>query len=1438
MSNPRFARRAFPCFLVALLPCLLRAAEPVSLSDESKPGWGWTLGLGEEFPGAQGSLAVDTETVRNGKACLKLAGDFSKGGNYIQALAPVAGFDVEELSLWIKAPDRDTLTLRVGDDGGRCHQFSLKLRSSPDWQQIAFPLAQFFTNHNVHESVAKYEAWGGKEGGSTIATYIAVLAGPDGQKRAELWFSEPKLYPRSARAATSTTSAVQVMRLDDFSDGEVDWSLNLGQEFPGAQGSLSAEKDQPAVGQSALKLAADFSKGGAYIDAGKDLPQDIQELQAIRCRIMTREATGFGIRLIDSSDQCHQARGPALKPDGNWQDVEILPGKVVGGEHWGGANDGQWHGPAKSVHILIGKDPGKLKQTLLIGDIRLEALVATAVRAASFAQDFESGDALAGWNSSGEVAIDNAVAFKGAHSLLLKRGQEHAEVATVATGPAFAVSPGALLVSGACAAELRSPDFSYNGQVLVEWLGGGGQVLETSEVALGYGQQAWQPFSKQVAVPAGATQARLRIQLNKTDGVFRADDLAAAKVAATERKSDRIDRITYTSAQLGNLILPKDKRVFTATVHVLKPLPPEQRGMTWYLRDYWGAELTRPASVQLAKGERSGNRGTWKADIDLAGIPLDIGRYYELVTSIAQPGAEPFVDNTSFAILSEAETKKHKREDVPFTSRNWDNRLSEYFHFSERLGIRVCGLWGDARIDLCEELGLHSLSGVGTNAIENHNGDWQKITPDVLRQQVRDLIAKCGKRGLRYISLGNEPPPNEERARECVPAYKAVYEEVKKIDPTIQVIGTSVGPVEAYFKAGFGPYQDVYDFHDYTDHHAVRAAFTAYKVLFAKYGNAKPIVSTEIGLNSQGLPRLAISNILVKSLTTFFACGGLHVSWFDMMYPDPEGKSVGTNGDSMNVFNCRYASYSPRLDAVAYYHMVNGICVKKCAGEKTYDPDIQATLFKDTDGGRLLVLWKEKGRRDVFVPLPGTGAVRVVRMDGGSVDLDAGKEGLTLEVDENPLLLQWKSGAGSLPDALGEPAAMLAAIPEGVVKGGSADLTFALAGISADAMTLTVPPGWSARKGADGKSDGKPTTTWTVTAPDDTAAREGRVAVSLGKAGELWFGLPVTGRMSVRLLPTVALADGKAGLRMLVRNNGREKQTVDARFTLVGEFAMAKGTFVVTQPAATKTFFAAVADAKIEVDSGAEKEFAVPLAGVDPQTLYRVQATVTDAMGRAVTRERLVAGFAGVPRAKAAIAVDGNLKEADWQRSPVLQIAEARQFSGFGETRVWRGAKDLGAELRLLWDDQNLYLAVQVADDVFRNEKQDGDIWAGDGIQFLVDPCRESPEKIGKYDYGAAQGSKGTQVWCFGSADAGAPAGEVAAIKLAIKPSGTAGARLYELAIPWSRLAPFQPGMGRDLGLSLILNDDDGQGRDSFMGWFSGVHSKEVDMVGDVILGE
>ena len=425
---------------------------------------------------------------------------------------------------------------------------------------------------------------------------------------------------------------------------------------------------------------------------------------------------------------------------------------------------------------------------------------------------------------------------------------------------------------------------------------------------------------------------------------------------------------------------------------------------------------------------------------------LETGRYYELHADIAREGDEPFHNYTSLAILPPAATKKYKPEEIPFTSRSWDNRIGECFYLSDRLGVRICGIWGGwssdppykpyaPAIELCEKLDMGVLTGAASAAIEHHDAGWEKYDEKALRQGVRNWIAKYGKVRPLMISLGNEPPLNAERVRPNVAAYKLIYEEVKKIDPSIIVIASSMGPIEEYFQNGFQNYCDVVDFHAYEDWSAIPGTFKTYDRLFAKYGGKKPIWSTEIGLNSQGMVRQAVAATLVKKLTLFFACGGQNISWFDLLYPDNDAKLAGTSSEAHNIFDARYCRYCPKLDAVAYYNMINGLCIKKFVAQKSYEGGTSAFLFRDRDNRCLEVLWKDKGRADILLPMPSAGKVTLIDIDGRRSELDARGKGLTLTVTEDPVLLLYESGAGQLPDRLEAPQVEITSLPEGLIKG-------------------------------------------------------------------------------------------------------------------------------------------------------------------------------------------------------------------------------------------------------------------------------------------------------------------------------------------------------------------------------------------------------------------
>jgi hypothetical protein len=1432
------------------------------LAGPAAENFGWTFDNGREFPGATGKLSVDAAAKHNGKDSLRLDGDFTKGGNYVQAAGPLPDKDIGELSFWLRAPGSDVLTIRIVEAAGQCHQINVKIQETDDWQQVVFPLARFFAKRGTPDAVpivAKYEFWGGANDGKWHGPgkTLVVLTGPSGDKKVrKIWLNDVKAVEAPASPAVASAGDVKTLvKLDEVDEGRTEWTFDNGQEFPGAKGSLSVVKDGPQEGESALKLAADFTGGGAYVQTMRDLKAvDMKDLAAIRMKVKSDNTKAISVRLIDSTGQCHQRGGVAIVADGKWHELALKPAEVAGGEHWGGANDGKWHGPATLVALIIGNaaDAPSKQPVVYLADIQAETLQAAVVQAASFKSDFESDQQLpAGWTSQGKVAIDHENAFKGKRSLLLEQPPEDAEKPCSVTTASFAVTPGLWEITLACKSDLKSPDSSFSGVVTLECVDGSGKTVDRIVLADLYGQKNWQPVSKRIELARGVTAARFHVQLNKASGRFWIDEVSAAYVAAAPKKDNRVDRILFSTAQMGNLLFPEDKRTVKITVVATRALDEKQREVSYVVRDYWGAECGAAAKAPLGPARREGKNFVYEAEIDLGGAALEIGRYYELHADIAREGNEPFRNYTSLAILPKAPALQYKPAEIPFTSRNWDGRIPEFFYLADRLGCRISNLWSgwDAAppytphaptIEVCEKLGMGVIAGSPTAAIENHAAGWEKYDEQALRQGVRTWIEKYGKVRPLYFSLGNEPPVIVDRLAANVAGYKAVYEEIKKIDPSIIVIATSVGPVEEFFKAGFQNYCDVVDFHGYSDWQEIPAAFQAYEKLFAKYGGRKPIWSTEIGLNSQGLPRQTVARTLVKKITSFFACGGASVSWFDLGYPDGDAKIADDSSTAHNVFDCRYSRYCPKLDAVAYYNMINGIGAKKMAAQKVYGADTYAFLFRDRENHCLQVLWKEKGREDVLLPLPGVGKVTAIDIDGRRSELDAGGKGLTLTINEDPLLLLYDSADAPLAERLGTPVAEVASVPDGVIKGGSATLAVALNGLTQQDVDLAGPALWTLKRGEATKdAAGAARAAFTISVPETTSAREGDLVVRIkGGAGELHARVPVTGRVAMRLLPVPAVGDKPAGVRLVIQNYAAEKQDVTWRLALTGEMPIAAGQF--GSPTPTAAYFAEAAEGTRTLDPKGVAEIVVPLAGVDPQTVYLVKASVSDASGRTVVGQRPMAGFVAVPRARSPVKLDGSMAEADWKRATVLAINEARQYFSFDPQKIkWKGPQDLSGTVQFLWDDKYLYVGVKVVDDVLANSQTDGDLWAGDGLQFMVDPARESAEKPGKYDLGAAITKKGPQAWCFLSAESRAPPGEAKEILVSGKrASADRGDMTYVVAIPWSRVAPFKPGLGANLGMCVTINEDDGPGRAAFMTWFGDVQSKRIDTVGDLILGE
>ena len=155
--------------------------------------------------------------------------------------------------------------------------------------------------------------------------------------------------------------------LNDFETDLHGWRYIGGEEFPGAKGSME-QAEGVAV------FTADFGNGGAYVGGWRDLADlDARDVREFRLRVKADGVARLGVRLTDATGQCHQEKDVPLAATADWQEVVLRVGDLVGGEHWGGANDGRWHPPAAGFGINVAKDalvPGTVRGTLRIDDLR------------------------------------------------------------------------------------------------------------------------------------------------------------------------------------------------------------------------------------------------------------------------------------------------------------------------------------------------------------------------------------------------------------------------------------------------------------------------------------------------------------------------------------------------------------------------------------------------------------------------------------------------------------------------------------------------------------------------------------------------------------------------------------------------------------------------------------------------------------------------------------------------------------------------------------------------------------------------------------------------------------------------------------------------------------------------------------------------------------
>jgi len=127
-----------------------------------------------------------------------------------------------------------------------------------------------------------------------------------------------------------------------------------------------------------------------------------------------------------------------------------------------------------------------------------------------------------------------------------------------------------------------------------------------------------------------------------------------------------------------------------------------------------------------------------------------------------------------------------------------------------------------------------------------------------------------------------------------------------------------------------------------------------------------------------------------------------------------------------------------------------------------------------------------------------------------------------------------------------------------------------------------------------------------------------------------------------------------------------------------------------------------------------------------------------------------------------------------------------------------------------MWDEKNLYVLVDVADDNLKNDSDE--FWLDDAVEVFIDADNSKSGSYGDNDY----------QFHFGWADANPSMGEsqhnqTEGVEFAVG-RADAGYRV-EIKFPWATLG-VKPSVGTKIGLDVHVNDDDDGGdRDTKLTW-------------------
>lgn len=194
---------------------------------------------------------------------------------------------------------------------------------------------------------------------------------------------------------------VETVPLGEFEEGLDSWT-HFGAE--GGSSTLTRTTDDARTGQGAASLGIDV-EGGGFVAMERNVADQELAAESISLSVRSDVVTDMWVRVVDDTNQTIQQRVTLDPTTDGWQDVELsLLELAPGSNHWGGAADGVFHPPLRTINVNVASYQIPLEQRvepvpLLVDDVSVEAPLeaeasALALTTTTLGNIFEVGNAV------------------------------------------------------------------------------------------------------------------------------------------------------------------------------------------------------------------------------------------------------------------------------------------------------------------------------------------------------------------------------------------------------------------------------------------------------------------------------------------------------------------------------------------------------------------------------------------------------------------------------------------------------------------------------------------------------------------------------------------------------------------------------------------------------------------------------------------------------------------------------------------------------------------------------------------------------------------------------------------------------------------------------------------------------------------------------------